>query len=553
MSARIAGLWLAAAMSAALALMLWFGRETTFSVDEFAWFATSPGLGLDDAVAPHAGHLLLTTRVTYAGVLEAFGSGYEPFRLLTGLAVLAAGGLFFVYASRRVGRVAALAPTLILLVFGSDSLHVLVGNGFTTVTALACGIGALLCLDRADRRGDLAACALLCLGVVTYTVALAFVVGAAVRVLLGADRRRRIWIALVPLALYAVWWLWALGQPDNSESQLELVNVLSIPSWSFQALAAVLEALTGLGGFGEDEGAAGAGAGAALALVLVGAVGWRLWRGAVPATLWAAIAIALTLWAMQAIAPTILRAPDSARYLFPGAVAVLLVAAELGAGIRWTRAALIALYAVCAVGVATNVLELRDEGNELRDTAAVQARTDLGALELTAGLADPAFDTTSAEPASALGLAFGNLAQREDEPLAAYLEAADAYGGLGYSPEQIQAQSEADRNRADGLIVAALGVALQPAGDAAPRGCRTIDAATGTSEVGFELPPRGAVLESAAATGPVEVRRFATVATIPLAGLAADEPALLSIPADAAPQPWQVSVPTASLRVCGAE
>ncbi len=69
----------------------------------------------------------------------------------------------------------ALAPCLVLLVFGSDSLHVLTGNGFTVVGALGCGIGALLALERDDRGGDLGACALLCLGLATYTVALAFV------------------------------------------------------------------------------------------------------------------------------------------------------------------------------------------------------------------------------------------------------------------------------------------------------------------------------------------------------------------------------------------
>ncbi len=56
---------LGAAMAGALALIIWLGRGTTFSVDELAWFANTPGLDLGDAFAPHGGHLILTSRLVY--------------------------------------------------------------------------------------------------------------------------------------------------------------------------------------------------------------------------------------------------------------------------------------------------------------------------------------------------------------------------------------------------------------------------------------------------------------------------------------------------------
>ena len=62
-------------------------------------------------------------------------------------------GLLFVYCKRRVGGLAALAPCLVLLVFGSDPLHALLGNGFTVVGSLGCGIGALLAVERDDLAG----------------------------------------------------------------------------------------------------------------------------------------------------------------------------------------------------------------------------------------------------------------------------------------------------------------------------------------------------------------------------------------------------------------
>ena len=118
--------------------------------------------------------LKLRERVANAdkAIFSTLGVGYLPFRLLTVGTVILTAGLFYAYAGRRVGKLAALAPTLVLLVFGSDWSHFLSGNGFTVIGALACGVGALLALDRDDRAGDVLAAALLSLGVVTYTVAL---------------------------------------------------------------------------------------------------------------------------------------------------------------------------------------------------------------------------------------------------------------------------------------------------------------------------------------------------------------------------------------------
>ncbi len=57
------------------------------------------------------------------------------------------------FAKRRVGPVAALAPTLVLLFYGADPNHVLLGNGFTVLLPLAAGLGALLALDREGLEG----------------------------------------------------------------------------------------------------------------------------------------------------------------------------------------------------------------------------------------------------------------------------------------------------------------------------------------------------------------------------------------------------------------
>ncbi len=102
------------------------------------------------------------------------------------------------------------------------------------------------------------------------------------------------------------------------------------------------------------------------------------------------------------------------------------------------------------------------------------------------------------------------------------------------------------------LIAGALGVTLTPAEPGAASGrCRQLAAKRGAT-LSFRLPPGGVVMTSGKATGPVELRRFASETGVPLAGLAPDQPTALTIPPDEAPDPWRVSVPVASLEVCTA-
>ncbi len=168
---RLAWAWLAVAMVLAAATILWLNRGTTFWIDELVLFMDAPRLDAEEAIHPHVGHLVLTVRVAYKAVFEVFGSSYLSFRLLGVATVLLTVGLLFAYLRRRTEPYVALAPCLVLLVFGSDVLHVLAGNAFGVLLAVSCGLGALLALEREDFRGDLAACVLLCLGVLTYTVA----------------------------------------------------------------------------------------------------------------------------------------------------------------------------------------------------------------------------------------------------------------------------------------------------------------------------------------------------------------------------------------------
>ncbi len=115
---------LAVAMVGAILLSVWFGRDTTFSSDEMDFFSSTPHLSLHAALEPYNGHLILVTRLAYSALLHISGADYLNFRLLTTASLILTAGLFFVFARRRIGALAALAATLPLLVFGSDYVHV---------------------------------------------------------------------------------------------------------------------------------------------------------------------------------------------------------------------------------------------------------------------------------------------------------------------------------------------------------------------------------------------------------------------------------------------
>ena len=528
-------------------LMIWFGRGLTFTGDELIWFVESPDLHLGSAFEPHGGHLTFTSRVVYKAMLEVFGASYLPFRLLTVAAVLLAVGLLYIYAKRRVGSLAALAPCLILLVFGSDPLHSLNGNGFTVVGSLACGIGALLALERDDLPGDLGAFALLCLGVATYTVAIPFAFAAGVYLCLDSRRWTRLWVPILPLALYGAWWVWARDLPGSSESATTLSKLLLIPASSFNALSAALGAISGLD---YPFSGADAEAGPTLTLVALAALGWRLARGRVPDRLWAILAVPVAFWSLVGLVANTggFRSPDDTRYLFPSAVAILLVAAEAARNVRWSRFALIALYLVAAVGVATNVAKLRDGGVDWRSFYATPTKADLAALDIAGSSADPEYIPKGNE----LGLsdAFSELGQKGEPPTGSYLAAARHYGNVGFSRTQLATQSETVRARVDKGLAAALGLGLVPAGRAAAQGagCMVVRGAPG-ADVMIDLPPGGATLEAEGAGGAVALGRFAD-ASIPLGDLLPGAPVQLGIPPDGASRPWQVLTAATPLRAC---
>ena len=172
---RLTWILLAVAMCVSATWLMIAGQGLTFSGDEIFYYArfvedhgmVAPGGGLEYFLAPHNGHLVVLGKLIYRGLFLTVGADYTVFRAVEVAGVLTCSGLFFVLARRRVGPWAALIPSVLLLFLGYAGESLLWPFNLHTILALAFGLGALLTLERNDRRGDLATSVLLVLSVAT--------------------------------------------------------------------------------------------------------------------------------------------------------------------------------------------------------------------------------------------------------------------------------------------------------------------------------------------------------------------------------------------------
>ena len=540
---RLCWMILGTAMVAAAALILYLNRGTTFFPDEIDWVYATPNLGASDVFEPHNGHLIATTRLVYKAILETVGVDYIAFRVLGVLAILLSAGLFYAVVKRRIGAVPALAPTLVLLFLGSAPVHVASPVGFTPVFSIAAGLAALLALERGDRRGDLAACALITLSVATYSTGLAFLIGVAISVLLRPGRLRRAWIFLVPLALYAAWWLWALTSESSVSGEASPFNILLIPNWVADSLAVVLAALTGLGyGFADLTTAeVSLGWGRMLAALAVVAFVLRIRRGNLHPSLWVSLGIVLAYWSLGGlVAGSFARAPEAIRFIYPGVVGVLLVATAAADRIRFSRLGLAVLFIAAGLCIATNVALLRDGAAQTREVRSSPTGAYFAALELARGHVDPNFAVVPREVSPV------------PSPAATYFGVVDRYGSPAPSLSELERQGEDVRQGADRILASALGLRLEASSSRPDGGCRRLRAEQPGAPVGFELPRGGASLRVRAA-GPaaVSLGRFATRPSVEAGELSPGERATLRIPSDSSLKPWRAAVAGArSVEMC---
>lgn len=531
-SAERTAFWgLVGAVVAYAALTLWLTRGASFTKEEFIYIGESNGFSPSSIMDPFGGHLTAITRLLFEVNLRVFGPAYVPFRLVVIVLVATVAALLFVLVRRRVGPLPALAAAVIVLFLGTTPE---VMEGWTTmwVQATAAGLGALVVLDRGGRRSDAIACALLVVSVLSFSIGVAFAIGVAAWIL-AEGGRRRLWVAAVPLLVFAAWWLWALKFDEGFQT---LSNILLVPTWAADSLAAAGSSISGLGvdlTKPVDPITIPLGWGRIVAAGCIALAVWGLRRRGPSPLAWAAGAFLVSMWFAEALSYSsetfTKRTPDLDRYAYPVSVGLLLFLAASHRGWVPSRRALVTIFGILLFALPVNIWQMRERGEVVR-TESETAQARLAMIELEAANVSP--DFRAIQPGDGV------------VPYAAggYLAAVDRFGSFGLSLDELESASEDVRAAADET----LGDIVRPA--LAVADVRRPECGPPAGEV--ELPTGGAVVSSEQG-GDLMLRRFGDVASINAGNLAPGEPGAIDLPDDAADRPWYASVAGGTVSVCG--
>jgi hypothetical protein len=550
-----------AAMALAAFLLAYWSRGEWFGDDDLGYavrLAADP-LGRAILHPPPDKYLIAFPLLLYKALFETVGlDSYRPYRVIGILLVLLCAGLLFVLLRRWLPERFAVPPTLLMLFFGAGSEVVVTPVRIPSQIALAAGLGMMLALERRDRRGDLTALILLVISLGSHPLGISFAaIGAVMIVLSSRDGWRRLWVIVIPGAMFAVWWLF-IRPPEYASFPNTADAVFTFLRQSWVALTAAVSGLFGV--LDEPAFHQAPAKVAALALLLLIALGIGFGRRRLPPVFWATMVGLVVLMATTRLAPAgFLRQPDESRYLYPEAFLLLIALGALAGCLKLPAWSMWAASAVLLISLWPNIDRLHDAGQQVSQVSQ-QYRVEYSAVEIAGPSAQPGFRVRPFFPTAA-----------------EYLAAVRAFGPGGYTPAEIAGKLEELRSAADVTEAGALGLRLEPAarpttGGAAPSvadphiaaqskaGCTTVRAgaasgegASGSGGVEFILPRGGAWLGlSRPAAADIHLGRFADGETVPLKQPAGAEGLELRIPPDQASLPWRLLIRSQSrITVCG--
>lgn len=552
---------LATAVVAAGTLLLVLGTKLTFLLDDWSFLLYRPGFTADSVLSPHGEHIVVGPVLIYKALQATFGmESAMPFRVVSTGLFLTSAVLLFLYLRRRVDPWLALAGAVVVLFLGPAWEDLLWPFQMGFFAATSAGIGMLLCLERHDRAGDLGACTLLVVAVVFSSLGLPCAVAAAVQVLRGPDRWRRIYVPVIPLIVYAAWYL---GWGHEAESALSWSNLATTPLFVVNSVAAAAASALGLATPHDDSVAGALDWGRPVAVGLVVLVAWRLHSlGRIPGWLWTAVALGGSFWIFAGLNEKVGRSPTESRYQYVGAIFLMLILAEVFRGMRLGRKSVILTVLLTAAAVASNVYYLHLSYESYRHTSQLE-RGALGSLDIAADTVEPGFVLTE----ELTGTGYVHV------EAGVFLDAAEDYGSPGYSPEELSSAPQEVRFAADKVLFGALRAEYVPLGrgdvEEPPR--VTSEPANGSVAVGrsacakvapgeagtlVTLPPDGAYVEAGKRRiADLRLRRFSSGGEFPIdmqQTLQPHQAAEIRIPPDRSRVPWKLLVESVGpATVCG--
>jgi len=527
-------IFLGVALVAAAALLFALEWNLTFFQDTWAFLLQRQGSSVGDFLRPHNEHLVLLPVVITKFCVVVFGmTSARPEMVVMTLTLLGSATLLFVYVRRRVGPWLALLAVLPVLFLGSAWMILLWPFEIEFSGAMMAGLAAMLLLEREDRRGDAWACLLLVISIGFGSLGLSFIAAAIIDLFQKRRSRglRRAYLVVVPLVLYLLWYA---GWGHTAPHHLTLHNVLDSPRYLFDGLASSIASLLGLStATGAEPAEPEWGRPLLIGLIALAAFGkWR--RPGISPRFWPAAAAALSYWLLAAFNYIPGREAASNRYVYAGAIFVLMMAADLLQGVRFGRRALWVAAAVALFAIGPNLVQMK-EGADILKGQSLVTRADTAALEIARRTVPADFSLT---PENA-----GTLANVAILP-GQYLEAVDAHGSPAFSEEELVTAPSEDRHWADILLskVLPLSISSRQAAFTAQEAGRCIVLSGGSGSAPPEVRLQPGLTKIWIGSGPsteLTARRFATDEyPVDLGSAPGSSLTLLRIPHDEAAQPW---------------
>jgi hypothetical protein len=524
---------LAAAMAASAGLLLSYTSHLTFLGDSWELLVRRTGWSPNTFLEPFNEHPVVIPALIYKLLLAAFGmESALPFHVVAIFLFLLCAVLVFVFMRRRVGDWLALCGALLLLFMGAAHEDLLWEFQMCFFGSVAGGLGALLALDREDRPGDWLAAILLVVATAFSTLGVPFIVAAAVKVALGPSHRlRRAFVPLLPLALYAIWWL---GSNHSTGNQLGVSDIPHLPGYVFDAASAGIASLLGR----QPIEASGHPPALAQVLTIVLGVAFIYWFGRkqrMPTGLIVALVLTFSFWGLLALD----RGPQrySGRFQYPSGVFLLVITAEALRG-RHLRPPIAAVIAIVTAAAVAGGVSLLDQGYSTKwKPNSDNIKATLAAVDIAGPDAEPTYEI-SLPPSISVSVR-------------RYRRALRSHGTPAYSEAQLIDSNEIVRRRADRVFVSVVDISMDGRALHAGGQCRRLGR-------GRERPPEANLPSSGRfqltnfADGEVAIEggRFWSDASARLGVLAPSTSASIDLPSGRSSRPWRLGTEGGAVRLC---
>lgn len=526
---RLPWVLLGVAMFVSGLLLLSLTSGITFVTDEWdllllrqSWV---PGSFLD----PFNEHMVMVPAAIYKVLQAIFGMGSpRPMQVTSILLFLTSCLLLFVWLRSRVGDWVALLMTILIVFLGAAFEDLVWSFQMGVFGSVAAGLGALVALDRDDRKGDYWATGLLVLSLAFGSAGIPFLAGAAAEWALNPrERRRRLLVPAVPVLFFVVWWL---GWGHTADSSFSLAKIVDIPRYTFEAGGAGMTSIAGLAtGDGSEPDQPNLIWGELMLIALFGFGVWRIRRNGLSKGLLVAGAIAVSYFALAAMNVNETRLPTSSRFQLTSALFLMLVFAELFKGIKPKVPALLATSFLCLLAVLGGVDLMRNEVETRWDPASNYTRASLTAVETADGAVMPDYQL--------------NLGFYRQVPIDDYRKAEGRFGSPSFTETELMQMDPYVRSSADSTLITAIGIELSGLAPAPSQGkCETRPVPADSPQQFSTSPVPLTIFNPGSEELPVSLVRFGDPPGATLGSVLPGSRAWLSLPPDGSNRPWQVTL-----------